>query len=168
MNDLKRILLLMLFATLSMSVHANKTVDELEALLAKKQSSSSHSLVNTTPEIKNLAQNYYFVFIYKGTCPHCHNFAPVLNDFARTFNIQVQSYSMDATPIDLFKSEPLTPELFQTFYANSGYKPAVPALFMVNRHTREAYAVLFGEAKDYELARRVHELFNHIEEKYHA
>ena len=168
MMYLRRGVLWTMLVMLNASAMANQALDELNTLLAKKQTSTALAKPKVTSEIKNLSDNYYFVFIYKGTCPHCHNFAPILSDFAKTFNVQVQSYSMDAAPLDEFQGEPLTPELFQTFYVNSGYKPSVPALFLVNRHTADAYAVLFGEAEDYELARRVHELVKHIEEKYHA
>lgn len=168
MMYLRRGVLWTILVMLSASAMANQALDELNALLAKKQTSTALATPNVTSEIKNLSDNYYFVFIYKGTCPHCHNFAPILSDFAKTFKIQIQPYSLDSTPLVEFDAQPLTPELFQTFYVASGYKPAVPALFLVNRHTDEGFAVLFGEATDVELARRVHELVKHIEEKYHA
>ena len=160
------ILLLLMFTN---TVFANVAVDKLNALLSKKESAErfKSALKATTPEIKNISENYYFVFIYKGSCPHCHNFAPVLKDFADSFHFLVTPYSLDNEPLPEFKGAPLTPALFQTFYVNGGYKPSVPALFLVNRHTLDAYAVLFGEAKDYELANRVSELMKHIEEKYH-
>ena len=145
---------------------ANVAVDELNILLAKKERAQTQSK-EPTSVIKNLSENYYFVFIYKGSCPHCHNFAPILKDFSHSFQLEVKPYSLDNEPLSEFQGAPLTPDLFQTFYMSGGYKPAVPALFLVNRHTGDAYAVLFGEARDYELANRVNELMGHIEEKYH-
>lgn len=163
-----RWILLLLICT--NTAFANVAADELNALLSKKESAKTHlsELKAQAPEIKNISENYYFVFIYKGSCPHCHNFAPVLKDFTDSFHFKVTPYSLDNEPLPEFKGAPLTPELFQTLYVNGGYKPSVPALFLVNRHTLEAYAVLFGEAKDYELANRVSELMNHIEDKYHG
>lgn len=151
--------LLLIFMSVT---YANVAVDELNALLASKVKAQT-----LDPEIKDLSDNYYFVFIYRSTCPHCHNFAPTLNDFSETFHIKVHAYSLDNAPIDGFEASALTPELFQTFYVGGGYKPTVPSLFLVNSHTLEAYAVLFGEASPYQLARRVHELKQHIEEKFH-
>jgi type-F conjugative transfer system pilin assembly thiol-disulfide isomerase TrbB len=149
--------------------YANVAVDELNALLAKKESGAAASAPTKeqTNMIKNIRENYYFVFIYKGSCPHCHNFAPVLDDFASTFHFKVNSYSLDNQALAPFQGTPLTPELFNTFFIIGGYKPQVPALFLVNRHTLDAYAVLFGETKPYVLANRVKELMEHIEEKYH-
>lgn len=144
--------------------YANVAVDELNALILKKQAATAQK---AHPEIKDLSSNYYFAFIYRSTCPHCKKFAPVLKDFSDTFHIKVRAFSLDNESLDLFDATPLTPELFQTFYVAGGYKPTVPALFLVNRHTLEAYAVLFGEATPYQLAKRVHELKQHIEEKFH-
>lgn len=154
--------MLLLLLILTKVAYANVAVDELNALLAPKTTAQKQD-----PEIKDLSDNYYFVFIYRSTCPHCHNFAPILNDFSEAFHIKVRAYSLDNAPLDGFEASPLTPDLFQTFYVGGGYKPTVPALFLVNRHTLEAYAVLFGEASPYQLARRVHELKQHIEEKFH-
>ncbi len=82
--------------------------------------------------------------------------------------MKVDAYSFDGGPINEFNSQPLTPELFKTFYVDSNYKPTVPALFLVNKHTFEAYAVLFGEASDYELSTRMDKLVAHIEERFNA
>ena len=161
---IRSILLLILF--LSQTSYANVAVDELNLLLSKKETTKT-SVKKTNPAIKDLSDNYYFVFIYRSTCPHCHKFAPILKDFSDTFHLKVRAYSLDSEPLDGFSAHPLTPELFQTFYVAGGYKPTVPALFLVNRHTLEAYAVLFGESSPYQLARRVHELKQHIEEKFH-
>lgn len=161
---LRTLFLLLLF--LIQPLHANVAVDELNALILKKQTPKP-AAQKEHPEIKDLASNYYFAFIYRSSCPHCKKFSPVLKDFSDTFHIKVRAFSLDNESLDGFDATPLTSELFQTFYVAGGYKPSVPALFLVNRHTLEAYAVLFGEATPYQLARRVHELKQHIEEKFH-
>lgn len=158
--------LLVFILSLFHTAYANVAVEQLNHLLAKKEGASEH-LLPSSPVIKDLQENFYFVFIYRSTCPHCHKFAPVLRDFAEHFHVGVKAYSLDLNPIDGFKAEKLTPDLFQTFYMSGGYKPAVPALYLVNRDTLQAYAVLFGEATPYELAHRVNELITHIEEKFH-
>lgn len=161
------LLLLWVFAA---NVHANVALDELNRLLAKKSPTTTVTSTQERPSLmlKNIKENYYFIFIYKGSCPHCHKFAPILKDFVTTFNFEVMPFSLDHEPLQEFQGKPLTPELFNTLFVAGGYKPAVPALFMVNRHTLEAYAVLFGEARPYELASRVKDLMAHIEEKYHV
>ena len=160
----RAILLAIVF--LSQISYANVAVNELNLLLSKKEATKA-SVKNADPAIKDLSDNYYFIFIYRSTCPHCHNFAPILKDFSDTFHFKVHAYSTDSEPLDGFSADPLTPELFQKLYVAGGYKPTVPALFLVNRHTLDAYAVLFGESSPYQLARRVQELKQHIEEKFH-
>lgn len=159
-------ILLLLCLCITKPLQANVAVDELNALLLKKQAPKV-TYQSAHPEIKDLSKHYYFAYIFRSTCPHCKKFSPILKDFADTFHIKVRAFSLDNESLEGFNSSPLTPELFQTFYIAGGYKPSVPALFLVNRHTLEANAVLFGEATPYQLARRVHELKQHIEEKFH-
>lgn len=160
------LMILMLFSLNSL-VHANNVaLAQLNAMLAKKEG-AMHADTALSPGLKNIQENYYFVFIYRSNCPHCHKFAPVLQDFTKTFSLEVDAYSLDGQALEGFQAKALTPELFQTLYATASYKPVVPALFLVNRHTQQAYAALFGEAEPYQLASRVNELVRHIEEKFH-
>ena len=164
---MRYLVMVILLGIASFQLQANEAINSLNALLEKKEQIQHHK-IEASKEIKDLSENYYFVFMYKSTCPHCHQFAPILKDFSDAFQIGVKSYSLDGAPLNEFYGKPLTASIFQTFYVGGGYKPTVPALFLVNRHTKEAYAVLFGEANAYQLARRVHELKKHIEEKFHA
>lgn len=157
--------MLLLLCCLQNISYANVAVDELNAQLAKKEQLKTKA-PNVSKQLQDLSQHYYFIFIYRGTCPHCHQFSPVLKDFVDTFHVDMKAYSIDNMPLDGFKGQPLTPELFQTLYASGGYKPIVPALFLINRDTLEAYPVLFGEASPYQLARRMNELMQHIEGRF--
>ncbi|WP_233579734.1 type-F conjugative transfer system pilin assembly thiol-disulfide isomerase TrbB [Legionella septentrionalis] len=159
-----RFILLILLITFK-SAYANVALDELNGLLAQKEQKIMGRQIKNE-RLKDLQNNYYFIFIYRSNCPHCHKIAPILKDFLRSFHISTQSYSVDGESLPGFEAKPLTPQLFQSLYASGGYKPAVPALFLVNRHTLEAYATLFGEAEPYQLALRVDELMQHIEEKF--
>lgn len=154
------LLLLCLFTTLA---NANVAVDELNTLLAHQTGNHAE---DASSERRDLSDNYYLLFIYRATCPHCHQLASVLADFAQTFKVDVDAYSVDGKPLAGFSGRRLSPELFHTLYLNGGFKTAVPALFLVNRHTLQTYAVLFGEASPYELAARLHELMQHIKEQF--
>lgn len=154
------LLLLCLFTTLA---NANVAVDELNTLLAHQTGNHAE---DASSERRDLSDNYYLLFIYRSDCPHCHQLAPVLADFAQTFKVDVDAYSVDGKPLAGFSARRLSPELFHTLYLNGGFKTAVPALFLVNRHTLQTYAVLFGEASPYELAARLHELMQHIKEQF--
>ena len=94
----------------------------------------------------DLSENYYFMFIYRSSCPHCHKLAPVVTDFAKTFHVGIDAYSIDGGSLKGMQGKPLTPALFQTLYVSGGYKPRVPALFLVNRDTLQTYG-RFREAR---------------------
>lgn len=155
-----------LLCMVSLSTFANVALDELNQILSKKQEHKAYVRAQHK-KIQELREAYYFIFIYRSTCPHCHQFAPVLKDFVSHFHIPVEAYSLDGEPLDGFDAASLSPELFQTLYVSGDYKPVVPALYLVNRPTNQAYAVLFGEAEPAQLAKRVDELMTHLEEKFH-
>jgi len=157
--------MLLLLCCLQNVSYANVAVDELNAQLAKKERLQTKT-PNVSKRLQDLSQHYYFIFIYRGTCPHCHQFAPVLKDFVETFHVDMKAYHIDSAPLDGFKGQPLPPALFQTLYVSGGYKPIVPALFLINRDTLQAYPVLFGEASPYQLARRMNEVMQHIEGRF--
>lgn len=148
------------FTSLAM---ANPALDSLNAILAKKSQSGQDS-----SEIRTLQAHYQFIFIYRSNCPHCHNFAPILDDFAGTYHIPVQAYSVDGGVIPPFAATPLKPAQFRTFFLTSGLKPIVPAVFLLNKETNEAYPVLFGEATPYQLSSRMFELMEHIKEQFNG
>ena len=165
-----RVIVMLLCALMSTFVHANKAVDEINQIIAQKtlpQKNHERAKLMTEKQ-KKLSENYYFIFVFKATCPHCQKFSPVLKDFADNFHIDVKAYSFDGGPSKEFNSKPLTAKLFKTLYVDGNFKPSVPALYLANRYTMEVYPVLFGEAQDYELARRVSNLLSHIEERFHA
>ena len=160
-------LLLTLIMFISFTASANVAVDEINSILQKREALKI-TQTQVSPELKDLQDNYYFVFIFRSTCPHCHNFAPVLKDFVDNFHLQVKPYSIDGKSLPEFKAKTLTAQLFQTYYVNGGFKATVPALYLVNKHTSQAYAALFGEANYFQLANRTHELMKHIKENYDA
>lgn len=147
--------------------YANVALDQLNARLAEK-GSMSNPATSKSPMLQELSKHYDLVLIYRGTCPHCKQFVPILKDFAKTFKVSLKAYHLDGDILEGLNSDALTPTLFQTFYTSGGYKPIVPALFLVNKDTLDAYPVLFGEASPYELAKRINELMETIKERFDA
>lgn len=157
---------LLLIAALFLSVPSwsNQALKELNQMLSGKPDLGLQA--EAKQELRRLQEDYYFILIYKSNCPHCHNFAPILADFSKHFKVEVKSFSIDGGKLSPFQGEALPPELFRTFFLSSGFKPIVPALFLVNSKINQAYPVLFGEAQAYQLANRVHELMSHIKEQF--
>lgn len=141
---------------------ANPALDSLNHILKQKNQPTRQALA-----IKELS-HYSFIFIYRSNCPHCHAFAPVLDDFAKTYQVPVDAYSVDGGQIPPFESKRLPAELFRTFFVSGGFKAMVPALFLLNKETNEAYPVLFGEANPSQLSQRMYELMEHIKEQFNA
>ena len=152
-------------------LQANQTVDAMNALLLKKPVKTSFIAFpdhNKASNLWELQQHYRLLFIYSASCPHCQRTAPIVRDFTRHFNIKVEAFSSDGTALAGFSGRPLSPELFQTLFTNAGIKPMLPALFLINHETAQVYPLLFGEATSYQLALRMDELLQHIEEQFDA
>ena len=144
---------------------ANQAVDEIKEIYKLREKSRAEQSANGS-DLKSLQKNFQMIFIFRSNCPHCHSFAPVLKDFSEHFNIKIKAYSADGGKIASFQSSPLTPELYKTFFITAGYKPMVPALYLMNKETMQTYPVLFGEATPYQLASRTWELMKHIKEQF--
>jgi len=147
-------------------INANPALDDLNTILNNPYQANLKTVTKGSSELVDLQSHYELVFIYRSDCPHCHNFAPILDDFSRHFKIKIKAYSVDGGSLSPFKGEPLSPELFRTFFLSGGFKPMVPALFLLNQETNQAYPVLFGEAEPYQLASRIEALVGHIKEQF--
>lgn len=161
---MKYVILIMLLST---SIYANQAVDDINRIIGQRD-----SIENRTNPLEKKSdvflKDYHFIFVFRSNCPHCHNFAPILKDFSKTFNIKVKSYSFDGPGISGFDSNPLTPELLQDLFLTPGFKTVVPALYLTNNETAEVYPVIFGEATPPQLAIRISELVKKIKEKHDA
>jgi len=164
-RTMKKVLIVLLFFV--QGAYANVALDQIKESL-NKASQKQEQKIAANRSIKDLQQHYYFVFFYRSTCPHCHKMAPVIKDFTESYQIPLQAISTDGGDIAGLKGERMTAEMFRTFFVSAGYKSMVPATFLVNRETNQAYAVMFGEATPYQLATRVDELMRHIKEQFNG
>lgn len=114
------------------------------------------------PEIQDLQSNYEFVLFFRSNCPHCHRFVPILKDFATYYGIKIIAYSTDGPDLDGLHARKMTASEYKDYFLQGGFKAVVPALYLQNKHTDQAYPVLFGEAEPYQLAKRINELMQHI------
>ncbi|MDA7742526.1 conjugal transfer protein TraF [Francisellaceae bacterium] len=162
----KLLLILALMVSINTSF-ANVAADQINSLMQAKnnRAESSAKVPNT---IKQLQSDYEFVLFYKSTCPHCHKFVPVLNDFARFYDIKIIAYSTDGGDIDGLQGKKMTADEYRQYFLQGGLKAVIPALYLKNKFTDQVYPVLFGEAQPYQLAQRVNELMKHIEAQPHV
>lgn len=89
-------------------------------------------------------QNHRFVFFFSSTCPHCHNFAPVLKKWADDNQYAVDAFSFDGKSLPGFSNVlTLDNQLLQAAFQNETIR--YPALFVVNTQTANLYPVAIGE-----------------------
>jgi len=160
MKTLLSLLLLLISFNSQANIAANQINEILKESSAQSKPEKPHSL--------KVLEDYYFIYVFKSTCPHCHKFTPVIHDFVKTYQLELHSYSIDGGTIAGLKSSPMPADLFDTLFINAGYKPVVPALFLVNAQTNQVYAVLFGESTPVGLVSRLSELLEKIKEQYDA
>jgi conjugal transfer pilus assembly protein TraF len=100
--------------------------------------------------IKGLAATHGLVFVFRGDCPHCHRFAPILKRFEEEFGFTVLAISMDGHAIPEYPNA--KPDNGMAARLNV---TAVPALYLTAPATREIRPVGFGVMSMTDLVERI-------------
>ena len=100
--------------------------------------------------IKNLSQEYGLVFFFKGDCPYCHGFAPVVKRFAQTYGLEVLAVTLDGGTVPEFPN----PQRDNGTAQNLGVG-AVPALIAVHPATRKVIPLAYGMVSESEIEQRI-------------
>ncbi|MGQ0622767.1 MAG: conjugal transfer protein TraF, partial [Panacagrimonas sp.] len=96
------------------------------------------------------AQRYGLMFFFRGSCPHCHRFAPVLKAFAERYGFDILPVSLDGGVLPEFPSPQGNVEAASALQVES-----VPAVYLIEPRTRTVAAATFGYVGFSELAQRV-------------
>lgn len=100
--------------------------------------------------IKALAATHGLVFVFRGDCPHCHRFAPILKRFEQEFGFTVLAISMDGRAIPEYPNA--RPDNGMAARLNA---TAVPALYLTAPATRQIVPVGFGVMSMTDLVERI-------------
>jgi len=100
--------------------------------------------------IKALAATHGLVFVFRGDCPHCHRFAPILKRFEQDFGFTVLAISMDGRAIPEYPNA--RPDNGMAARLNA---TAVPALYLTAPATRQIVPVGFGVMSMTDLVERI-------------
>lgn len=100
--------------------------------------------------IKSLAATHGLIFVFRGDCPHCHRFAPILKRFEEEFGFTVLAISMDGRAIPEYPNA--RPDNGMAARLNA---TAVPALYLTAPATREIRPVGFGVMSMTDLVDRI-------------
>jgi conjugal transfer pilus assembly protein TraF len=89
--------------------------------------------------IKALSQTYGLFFFFKGDCPYCHQFAPIVKTFSETYGWEVIAISQDGESLEGFPDVQTDNGLF------AAWKVAVlPSLYAVNPNIGHVLPIAFG------------------------
>ena len=98
-----------------------------------------------------------FILFYMKSCPHCRRFDPVLKEYAVNHHIPVLAYTLDGRSLPSFPKSVLpTQSEMNRFFPDR--HPVVPTLFLMNLDQHKIIPVLQGEAKAYQLDRRMQQI----------
>jgi len=100
--------------------------------------------------IKSLAATHGLIFVFRGDCPHCHRFAPILKRFEQEFGFTVLAISMDGRAIPEYPNARHDNGMAARLNAT-----AVPALYLTAPATREIRPVGFGVMSMTDLVERI-------------
>lgn len=108
------------------------------------------------------AKQWGLLFFFKGSCPYCHKFAPLLRQFAQRYGFQLIAVSQDGGGLPEFPQ----PQADAGASAALGID-AVPAVFVVNPATRTVAPAVFGLVSWTELTQRVRYAIDHADDNAH-
>jgi conjugal transfer pilus assembly protein TraF len=93
----------------------------------------------TTQVMKTLSKRYGLLFFFKGDCPYCHQFAPLVKQFSNTYGWSVLAVSLDGSSLKEFPGSQR-----DNGAASKLNIEQVPALVAVNPQTGHLVPVSYG------------------------
>lgn len=100
--------------------------------------------------LQDAAQQWGLVFFFRGSCPYCHKFAPVLKAFAERYGFHLVDVSLDGGSLPEFPNPQPNGQAAQALGVE-----AVPAVYLVQPRTRKVVPAIFGLVGWSELTERV-------------
>jgi conjugal transfer pilus assembly protein TraF len=90
-------------------------------------------------KLKALAQEYGLFYFFKGDCPYCHKFAPLVKNFAGEHGWDVLPISMDGGKIAEFPNAKLDNGIARKLNITT-----VPALIAIHPKTKKMIPLAYG------------------------
>ena len=89
--------------------------------------------------IARLSKTYGLIYFFKGNCPYCTGFAPIVKMFADKYNWQVMAVSLDGSPSDIFPDARPDNGIGEALQVKS-----VPALIAYNADTNDIIPISYA------------------------
>jgi len=100
--------------------------------------------------VRSLAANHGLIFVFRGDCPFCHRFAPILKRFAQSHGLTVLPISLDGGTLPEFPEARRDNGMAARLNAR-----AVPALYLTQPRLRDIRTVGFGLMSEADLLERI-------------
>jgi len=110
----------------------------------RQQAAERRTLLDT------LAREHIILFFFRGDCPYCHAFAPVLKAFESRYGLQVSAVSTDGGALPEFPHPRRDNGISQILKVQQ-----VPALFLAHPASGRIVPIGFGVMSENELADRI-------------
>ncbi len=104
--------------------------------------------------IQELSKDHGLIFFSRSDCNFCHDQAPVLKWVERELGIQVMAVSLDGGPVPMYPDAKADNGISMMVTGGEGVQ-IVPAVYLVNRETKEAIPLGTGVIAGEELAERI-------------
>lgn len=101
-------------------------------------------------KLKALSKSYGFFFFFKGDCPYCHTFAPIVKRFALRYGWTVKAVSLDGGKLKEYPKP-----LLDNGIAEKLSITQVPALIAVNPKTQTLLPISYGISSEDEMEARI-------------
>ncbi|MFN9001676.1 MAG: conjugal transfer protein TraF [Holosporales bacterium] len=106
-------------------------------------------------KMRQLARTHGLVFFFRGDCPYCHKFAPVLRNFAEEFKITVMAISGDGGKLAEFPQATFDPHASKSFGVE-----VFPSLYLVDVVNKKITPVAQGFVSQQEILENIDVLFS--------
>ncbi|MBF0315150.1 MAG: conjugal transfer protein TraF [Oligoflexia bacterium] len=100
---------------------------------------NERDFTNVEKELKKIAKDYGLIFFFKGSCPHCHSFSPLLKKFAEHYEFTILPVTLDGESLAEF-SKPKK----NIFLGEKLNVSVVPALYLVHPDSNTISPISFG------------------------
>ncbi|AIL12612.1 hypothetical protein IM40_02255 [Candidatus Paracaedimonas acanthamoebae] len=101
-------------------------------------------------KLKALSNSYGFFFFFKGDCPYCHTFSPIVKRFAARYGWAVKAVSLDGGKLKEYPKP-----LLDNGIAEKLSITQVPALIAVNPKTQTLLPISYGISSEDEMESRI-------------
>lgn len=117
-----------------------------QAIIAKNES----DFIKSEKELFEIAKTNGLIFFFRGDCPHCHRFSPILKNFSDKYKFSTIAVTLDGGNLPEFTD----PQ--KNFYLGDKLKASiVPALYMLNPDSNIVTPISFGYADWTTLSQKV-------------